>query len=499
MTTREALAKLNALEEAVYPLRHALSILYVDGDTAAPKESWRGRSRAVGGLAGMLHRLLVNEENREVFQTLIADPEGAGPLAVRRAELLLEDLDDAGLLTAEENEEYTRLTTEASAVWHEAKLKSDYAAFAPYLKRIIGSRREFARRKDASRPAYDVLLDTYEKGACQANLDPFFDLLRRELTPVILAVKDAPAPRMDFLRQSFPVDAQREFTRRLMQLMGLPADRCTVGETEHPFTDGTNRWDVRITTHYHEDSVLSSMFSVIHEGGHALYELGVAEELQFTCLAGGATMGLHESQSRFYENLIGRSLPFCRAVLPAMQACFPEQMRGVDAETLWRAANFSAPTLIRTEADELTYPMHVMIRYEIEKRMIAGDAQVEDLPGMWAQLYREYLGVEVPDHRRGILQDSHWSTGYLGYFPSYALGSAYGVQMLAALQAEFDPWPAVEQGDLSGITAWLGERIHRHGRLLKPAELLKSAGVDPFDPHCYVDYLKTKFRGLYGV
>ena len=300
-----------------------------------------------------------------------------------------------------------------------------------------------------------------------------------------------------FLR--FPIADQRVFSDRLMQMMGIDRSRCGIAETEHPFTTNFNKWDVRITTNYCETDVADSMYSVIHEGGHALYELDTADDIQFTNLASGASMGLHESQSRFYENIIGRSLPFCRALLPVMQEVFPAQMKGVTAEALYAAVNKSRPSLIRTHADELTYGQHIAIRYEMEKLMIGGDAKVEELPALWNQMYKEYLGVTVPNNREGILQDVHWSGGMIGYFPSYALGSAYGVQMLAAMEKDFDPWADVEKADLSHITAWLGEKIHCHGKLLTPPQLLHNAIGQDFDPACYVNYLKRKFSALYNL
>jgi carboxypeptidase Taq len=221
--------------------------------------------------------------------------------------------------------------------------------------------------------------------------------------------------------------------------------------------------------------------------------------LQGTLLASGSSMSIHESQSRFYENLIGRSHAFCEVLLPELKALFPEQMAGVDVETLYRAANLAEPSLIRTEADELTYSIHVMIRYELEKAMISGDLKTADIPGEWNRMYREYLGVEVPDDRRGCLQDSHWSFGAIGYFPSYALGSAYGVQMLEQMEKDVDVWGAVRAGDLRPITAWLGGKIHRYGQLLTPNELVLSACGGPFDAHHYVNYLKKKYCELYSL
>ena len=499
MTLQQAIERLNAFEEAQQAYRQARTILSLDGATAAPRQSVRGRERTMGYLSGELYRLTVTGENREALETILANPGEVDAVTLRRAEKQKEELDDMTRIPMEEYVAFERLCTEADAVWHEAKEKSDYPAFAPYLARLIDYQRRFAQRKDNTRAPYDVLLDTYEKGTSMAMLDPFFDLLRRKLTPVILAVKERPAPRTDFLHQSFPVHQQRVFADRLMDMMGIDRSRCAIAETEHPFTDSCSRWDVRITTHYYEHDVASGMYSVIHEGGHALYELGVSEALSFTCLESGSTMGIHESQSRLYENLIGRSLPFCRAVLPVMRDCFPEQLRGVTPEMLYAAVNDARPSLKRTEADELTYGMHVLIRYELEKRMLRGDVTVQELPDAWNELYRSCLGVEVPCDREGILQDSHWSGGAFGYFPSYALGSAYGVQMLRNMERSFDPWPQVERGDLSGVNAWLGEHIHRHGCLLRPQEILRDALGGAFDPQVYVDYLTQKFTALYQL
>ncbi len=499
MTLEQAICKLNELQAAQNAYNHAMGVLSLDGETAAPSASAKGRGKTMGYLSGVSYKLLVNGEVKEALETILQSRAQVSPMQARQAELLKEDYDDSVRIPIEEYVAYTTLVNDAGAVWHEAKEKDDYASFAPYLEKIIDFNRRFAAYKDSTRPAYDVMLDGFEKGASTATLDPFFQTLREKLTPVILAVAEKNEPRADFLRQSFPIHQQRIFSDKVMALMGIPRDRCGIAETEHPFTTGFSKWDVRITTNYSEHDVADSLYSVIHEGGHALYELGTADEIQFTNLASGASMGLHESQSRFYENIIGRSLPFCKALLPIMAECFPEQIKGVTAEALYAAVNISKPSLIRTQADELTYASHVAIRYEMEKRMIAGDVTVKELPAMWNELYKQYLGVTVPSDREGILQDVHWSGGMLGYFPSYALGSAYGVQMLSAMERDFNPWADVEKGDLSRVTAWLGDKIHRHGRMLTPPQLLQNAIGEAFDPNCYVDYLTKKFTALYQL
>ena len=499
MTLEQAIGKMNEMEKAVYALNHAQAVLYTDGDTVAPKNSWKGRGRALAYLGELTYKQLVNPETGEVLETILQNKDETDEITFRRAEVLKEGYDDMHVLPMEEFVAWQELTNEAGAVWHDAKEQSDWTLFEPYLEKLVAARRRFTSLKAPEKPAYDVLLDEYEKGASMEMLDPFFRALREDLAPVIreVAAREKPVPA--FLKKPWPLEKQRLFSEKIMALEGIEPLNCTLGETEHPFTNGANKWDVRITTHYHEEDPFSSMYSVIHEGGHALYEMNVRDDLQFTCLSGGTSMGVHESQSRFYENILGRSRAFCTPLLKILKEVFPEQTGNLTEEELYSAINLSKPSLIRTEADELTYPLHVMIRYEIEKAMIAGSLAVKDIPGEWNRLYREILGVEVPDDRRGCLQDSHWSFGGMGYFPSYALGSAYGVQMLREMEKTVDVWGNVAKGDLSPITAWLTDKIHQYGTLKKPQDLLPAAMGGPLDPAVYTGYLKKKFSELYGL
>ena len=499
MTLNEAIAKLEELEKSTYALNHAQSILYVDGDTVAPKNSWKGRGMALAYLTELAYKQLVNPETGEMLDTILQHKEDTDEVTFRKAELLKENYDEYNILPMEEFVAYQELTNESGAIWHDAKEKSDWDLFAPYLEKIVAFRRRFASLKDPSKPAYDVLLDQFEKGATMESLDPFFRTLREDLSPVIkeVAAREKPVPA--FMKGPWAVNDQRLFSRKVMALEGIDPLNCTLGETEHPFTDSTNKWDVRITTHYFENDPFSSMYSVIHEGGHALYELNIRDDLQFSNLASGVSMGVHESQSRFYENLIGRSRAFCTPLLKIMKEVFPGQMKDVTEDELYSAINLSKPSLIRTEADELTYSLHVMIRYELEKAMIAGDLKVADVPGEWNRMYKEVLGVDVPDHKHGVLQDSHWSFGGIGYFPSYALGSAYGVQMLGQMEKDIDVWTTVEKGDLAPVTAWLADKIHQYGSLKKPQDLLPAAMDGPLDAKVYTSYLKKKFSELYKL
>ena len=498
MELKEALAKLAEMQKKLFAYQMADSALYLDGTTVAPKDTGEGRGVALGVLAGEQHKLLSAPETGELLDFLWGEREGLERPVRRQVEELRRSYHRLKRIPAEEYMEYAMLTNQAGDVWRRAKEQDDFGLFCPVLEKLVAFNIKFAGYYDATKAPYDALLNEYERGVDTAYLDKFFATLRERIVPLIHAIGEKQQPEDAFLRRHYPVEDQRRFSDYLMEVLGLDRAHCTIGETEHPYTLGFHNKDVRITTHYYEDDVGSSMYSVIHEGGHAKYELGVSDQLQYTCLAGGASMGVHESQSRFYENLIGRSRPFVEAIFPKMKEFFPEQLADVTAEQFYRAVNRAQPSLIRTEADELTYCLHVMVRYEIEKQLIGGTLAVKDVPGVWNRLYKEYLGIDVPDDRQGCLQDSHWSGGSFGYFPSYALGSAYGAQMLKNMEGEMDVWGPVSRGDLSQVSAWLGEKVHQYGGLLEPAEVVENA-CGQFDPAVYADYLERKYTELYGL
>ena len=498
MELNAALEQLKELQIKQYAYNCAQSALYLDGVTVAPRDTSAGRGVALGVLAGESHKLFSDPKVGELLEFLT---QHAGELELsqrRQVEELLRAYRQLSRIPAEEYMEYAVLTNEASDVWHRAKEESNFELFRPVLEKLVAFNRKFAGYYDSTKAPYDALLNEYERGVDMAYLDEFFAAIRSKLVPLIRAVGEAGQIDDSFLHLHYPVEDQRKFSDYLMEVLGLDRAHCGIGETEHPFTLNFNNKDVRITTNYQENNVADSMYSVIHEGGHAMYELQVGDEIQYTCLAGGVSMGVHESQSRFYENIIGRSLPFVQAIFPRMKEIFPVQLADVTAEQFYRAVNKAQPSLIRTEADELTYSFHVMVRYEIEKQLIGGTLEVKDIPAKWNRLYKEYLGVDVPDDKRGCLQDSHWSGGSFGYFPSYALGSAYAAQMLRNMEQEMDVWGPVARGDLSAVSAWLGDKVHRFGCLLEPAQVVENA-CGKFDPMVYVDYLVEKYSELYKI
>ena len=490
---KEHLAKMNAYS-------HAFGVLSYDSETVMPRGGSEHLGMTYAVLSEEVYKLTTSPELKEMVRNILSHGEEVDYITRREAEELREEMERTEKIPMEEYVAYQVAQNDAGNAWRKAKLTNDYALFAPHLEKLLTYSRKFAGYWDPDRAPYDVLLDQYEKGLTMATLDGFFGLLRKELLPLVQAVA-AKGPVVDdaFLYKRFPIEKQRRLSDRLMEVMTIDRDHCAIGETEHPFTTNFSKDDVRITTHYHEKAFASSMYSVIHEGGHALYELHIGDDIKYSPLGGGASMSIHESQSRFFENIIGRSEPFLAYILPDIRRFGPRALKDVSAHDFYLAVNKSEPSLIRTEADELTYSFHIMVRYELEKQLIAGTLSVQDLPAAWNRLYKEYLGVDVPSDTEGVLQDSHWSGGAFGYFPSYALGSAYGAQMLKVMERDLPVWELVSKGDLKPIVAWLTERIYRYGCLLKPNELILKACEAPFDPQYYVDYLKTKYAEVYDL
>ena len=495
----QALEQLHKLGKTYTAYVHALGVIELDAATAAPSGSWEGRGETTAILSEIMYDLIASPENGTLIDYLKEHAEQLSPVQARELEVLEKQYLQMKRIPAEEYIAFNVLKNDSQANWEKATAASDFAIFQPYLEKIVEFQRKFAGYYNADLPAYDALLNEYEEGMTMEVLDAFFEKLRSVIVPLVSKISRQKQLDYPFVHRTYPVDLQRKFSEFLMETMSIDRNYCGIAESEHPFTMNFNNKDVRITTHYYEANLLSSMFSVIHEGGHAIYELNADDRYNHTFLYGGSSMGIHESQSRFYENLIGRSKAFAAYVLPKLKELFPEQMADVDTDIFYHAINKVNPSLIRIEADELTYCLHIMVRYELEKQLISGTLEVKDVPEAWNRLYQEYLGVEVPNDTLGCLQDIHWSFGDLGYFPSYALGSAYGAQMLAVMQQQLgDVFADVSKGDLSGITAWLKQNIHQYACFKKPGQLLEDA-CGAFDASYYADYLTKKFSELYNL
>ncbi len=492
-------AKYKKYLKKVDAFEHALGVLNYDFETVMPKAGADHYAETVGTLSEELYRMETDPELKKLVQDLYDGRDGLDEVTRREVEEHRDSIAKIDCIPIKEYTDYSRIQSEASAVWHKAKVENDFASFRPYLQKVIDYRKKFALYYAPDKDPYDTLLDEYEKGLTQKTLDDFFAKIAGAFRPLIEKTSAARGTiRDDFLSRFCPIEKQRELSDYIMKVMCIDRNCCSIGEVEHPFTSDFCKHDVRITTHYYDNKVASSFFSVIHEGGHALYELHTGDDLIGSPLGTGASMGMHESQSRLYENILGRSESFINLVFPKIEELFPDQMKDVTAKEFYRAVNKSVPSLIRTEADELTYCFHIMIRYNLEKKLISGNMKAEDLPSEWDRLYGEYLGITVPSDREGVLQDSHWSSGLIGYFPSYAIGSAYGAQFMASMRKDVDVDGTIEAGDLRPVNEWLTEKIWKYGMLKKPAELIRGACGADFDPGFFIRYITDKINGIYG-
>jgi carboxypeptidase Taq len=347
----------------------------------------------------------------------------------------------------------------------------------------------------AAKGYYSVFLDMFEEGISQEEVEEFAEVLRKKLVPFI---KKIAAIKLDynraFLTRSYPIKEQEILAHRLIALQGLPKDNYQLLTSAHPFSSGLSSDDLRLTTAYHEDNLLSSIFSVIHETGHSLYEFQIDRKYENTILNGGVSMGIHESQSRFYENILARGKSYSKKIYDIVKEIFPTQLEDTSFDDFYKAINEVQLGYIRIEADELSYPLHILLRYELEKRIVGGE-NIDSLNKLWKDLFKEYFGFEVDSDSHGILQDVHWSGMSFGYFPTYALGSAYGAQILHHMKKDLD----TNNIDIVKVNAWLKDKIHKYGSLYAPKDLFLQSLGEKFNPNYYIDYLIDKFSSLYGL
>lgn len=500
ITLEYAKEQLYSVQKKLAAYEHAMGVIYYDGTTTAPKGTAENRAQSLSILSEEIYKIGTDEKNIEILEFLDKNKESLSEKERRMVYLLLKDIREMKKIPIEEYVEYEQLLVLADDVWHKAKEESNFELFRPYLEKIFATNKKFALYVEPEKDPYDYCLSKFEEGLNKKTLDEFFAKVRNGIVPLLKKISTVPQVDDSIRYGFFPEKQQEKLSYYLMKLIGLDLDHVGLSTTEHPFTTSLgSHFDERITTHYHEDDFASSMYSVIHEGGHALYDTGSADDLAYTALDGGIYMSIHESQSRFYENIIGRSKPFCEYIFPYLEKIFPEQMKGRTAQELYKAVNKAEPSLVRTEADELTYSLHVMVRYELEKRVMAGELEVKDLPEEWNRMYKEYLGVDVPDDKHGVLQDSHWSGGGIGYFPSYALGNAYGAQFLNKMKENVDVDKCIADGNFEPINDWNRENIWIHGGLYTPQEILDRVLGEKFDANYYIEYLTEKVKDVYGV
>lgn len=487
----------------VADLRAASAVLDWDQQTYMPPGGAGGRALALSTLSRLAHETFVSDRVGELLESAHAKLSGENPDSdeVRLVKVTRRLYDKDRKVPSDYVAEFSRVTSLAQQAWQKAKGESNFPPFRPHLAQVIALRRQYADFFAPYDSVYDPLLDDFEPGMKAAQVRSIFADLRKEQVALVQAIADKGDVIDDrLLYQRFPEDRQLAFGMVVAQRFGYDLSRGRQDLSAHPFTTEFGCGDVRITTCLDPDYLPKGMLGTFHETGHALYGQGIPEKFDRSPLAGNLSLAFHESQSRTWENLVGRSRPFWNAFYSRLQSTFPDQLGRVNLETFYRAVNKVTPSLIRTEADEATYNLHVMLRFELELAFLEGSLVAGDLPEAWNQRMQEFLGITPPNDKEGVLQDIHWSIGAIGYFPTYALGNLVSAQLWeAALAAMPDLPQQIERGEFGGLLAWQRENIHRHAGKFEPMELIVRATGKPLSAEPYLRYLHGKYGEIYGL
>lgn len=509
MKTLDTLTPLTSRLKEIYHLNSAASLLSWDQETYMPPGGGLARAEQLATLQGLAHDKLVAPDI-EALLTRWVDPatgqaldQAGEPWDEPSRALLREvwrDFSRARKLPSDFVRRLGRECSLAQQVWAEARQKNAFACFLPNLRRVVALKLEETQYLGFAVSPYDALLDTYEPGSTVAALEPLFASLKARLVPLLNRITAAPAIDDSLLFLSYDTARQVEFGKLVLTAMGYDFGRGRLDLSAHPFTTSFHPTDVRVTTRVYDKELPACLFSCIHEGGHGLYDQGLDPDRYGTPLGEALSLGIHESQSRLWENCVGRSRPFWRCFYPLLQQLFPEQLAAVEPDRFYAAINRVKPSLIRVEADELTYNLHIMLRFEIERDLIEGRTRVEDLPAIWTDKMRAYLGVVPNTDADGVLQDVHWSLGAFGYFPTYTLGNLYAVQLYEQARRELTGLEAeIEAGRLVTLQKWLNQKVHRWGRTFTADHLLRRVTGSPLSPEPFLNYVERKYAELYRL
>lgn len=497
MDTEALLSRLEAMDREITLLSHILGVLVWDQESV----TFAGideRAQQMGLIESRIHHIESSDEMGDVLAGLGA-LEGGPDLDEHSRALVRERFriwHRERLLGDDFVRTFAETSGKAHHVWMEARNADDYSLYEPTLAQMITLVRQKAKLYGYEDDPYDPLLDTFEPGTTSAQVERLFCVMEHDLRQILEAVQGQGGEDYSFLYQKYSQDKQELFARQILDAMKFDWNRGRLGVSAHPYTITLGGDDIRITTRYSEPNALSPLFSVMHEGGHALYEFGASQGyLKGTCLANAPSLGFHESQSRLWENMIGRSRSFWKYFYPRLKELFPTQLEDVDADTFFNAVNQVKPTCIRVDADEVTYGLHIILRFEIERQLLSGSLTTKDLPDAWNDGMERLLGIRPKSDREGVLQDVHWAMGELGYFPTYALGNLYAAQIYHAMSREIDVEAVIGTGDLAPIHNYLDEHIYRHGALYSPRTLLKRISGEDLDVRYYRNYLSTKYLG----
>ncbi len=499
----EEIQALNARLADVINLNAAAALLSWDQQTYMPPGGAAARAEQLATLSKLSHELFVAEETGRLIEeaeSIVAGLDGDSDAAAL-VRVVRHDYDIQTKLPTDLVEAIARETTLAHEVWAKARAENDFAAFAPTLEKIYDLMRRKAEALGYEDRPYDALLDEYEPGMKTAEVEALFAGLREELVPFVAAIFDR-LDRVDssVLHKQYDVDKQAEFGLMVIEQLGYDMTRGRQDKAVHPFTTNFSINDVRITTRYYPDYLPTALFGSIHEAGHAMYEQGSAQKYEGTALAGGVSLGVHESQSRLWENIVGRSKGFWKYYYPRLQETFPQQLGSLSLDEFYHVINAVSRSLIRVEADEVTYNLHIMLRFELENDLLEGKLAVRDAPDAWNSKMEQYLGIVPPDDSKGILQDVHWSSGLVGYFPTYSLGNFLSVQYWDQALQDNPSIPAeIERGNFEPLLTWLRENIHQYGRKYWPQELTERVTGEKIQTRSFMRYLKAKYSEIYDL
>lgn len=504
-TSEKDYQKLYALSKNARILQGIVSLLDWDQETYMPPGGSQIRAEQLKTMAGLIHREKTSRKFSNALSKLIDVPtakikaQGLSPAQISAVKEWRRDFLHDTALPSKFVEEFAKVTSQAINAWRAAKKDNTFHLFAPFLDRIVGLCRKKADFLGYQDHPYDALLDQYEPDVKTQDVSTLFSKLRDTLTPLIKKMTQQPVEDQ-FLFGNWDKAKQMTFSQKLLDAMGYDRDKGRVDFSSHPFSSASHPTDSRITTRIHSTSLMSNIFVILHEGGHALYEMGLSQDQYGTPLGDARSLGVHESQSRWWETRIGLSRPFWQYFFPLLKETFKGQLDHITQDAFYRAINKVKPSLIRVEADEVTYPLHVVLRFEMEKALIEGSLSVREVPEAWNAKMDELLGLIPRTHSEGCLQDIHWSMGAFGYFPTYTLGNLYAAHLFEAFAKDHPDWEkTVAAGELEFIKLWLHEKIYQHGRKYTTQELLEQATGLAFSADPYLHYLKKKYAALYRL
>lgn len=495
--------KLNQLKEIlgeVSDLNHAGSVLGWDQQVNMPPGGGEARGQHLATLGKMAHEKSTSDEVGRLLEDLKQEFAGSDSDDAALVRVATRNFDKSTRVPAEFVAEHAVVTTASFEAWVEAKRKSDFSIFLPHLEKVLGLMQKYVSYFPPTDHPYDVLLDDYEPGMKTAEVKEIFDKVRPQQVKLIKAIRSARQVKADFLHKKYNEKKVWDFSEAIISKFGYDFSRGRQDKAAHPFETSFSVNDVRITNRFEPNNPLATLFSGMHESGHAMYEQGINPAYERTPLANGVSSAVHESQSRMWENLVGRSLPFWEHFFPELKKVFPAQLEGISAKTFYKAINKVEPSLIRVNADEATYNLHIMLRLELEIDLLEGNMAVKDLPEIWNTKMQDYVGITPPDDAHGVLQDIHWSAGLFGYFPTYALGNLVSAQLWEKINKDIrDLDEQIRKGKFDSLLGWLREKVHTHGHKYDPQDLIQRVTGSKIDPAAYVRYLTKKYSDIYSL